>query len=219
MSVRAELDHLVVVAPTVAAGRAWVEGRLGVPLQAGGRHVRMGTHNALLGLGPSAYLEVIAVDPDLPDPGRPRWFALDQVRAGDAPRLGLWVARTTDLEGAVAAAPVPLGEILPMTRDDLRWRITVPADGSVRFGGALPPMIQWDAGVHPALRMEDRGCRLIELSATVPKTRPSLDEEPIGIALDRLGLLGAIALIPGPVGILPRLSALIATPHGEVELG
>ena len=38
---------------------AWVS-----PLESGGRHPHMGTHNRLLSLGPDLYLEVIAVDPD-----------------------------------------------------------------------------------------------------------------------------------------------------------
>ncbi|HCV79405.1 VOC family protein, partial [Pseudomonas oryzihabitans] len=51
------LDHLVIVAPTLAAGARYVEERLGVALQPGGQHARMGTHNLLLGLG-DGYLEV-----------------------------------------------------------------------------------------------------------------------------------------------------------------
>jgi hypothetical protein len=43
----------------------WVEDRLGVSLEAGGRHSAFATHNRLLSLGPDCYLEVIAVDPDV----------------------------------------------------------------------------------------------------------------------------------------------------------
>ena len=59
------LDHIVVAAASLAEGRDWVEGLLGVAAAGGGRHETMGTHNALWGLGES-YLEVIAVDPPLP---------------------------------------------------------------------------------------------------------------------------------------------------------
>ena len=37
----------------------------------------MGTHNALIKLGPALYLEIIAIDPDGTAPPRPRWFELD----------------------------------------------------------------------------------------------------------------------------------------------
>ena len=42
------LDHLVVTAPVLAEGVAWVETTLGVKMEAGGQHPQMGTHNALL---------------------------------------------------------------------------------------------------------------------------------------------------------------------------
>ncbi|WP_439000279.1 VOC family protein [Pseudomonas benzopyrenica] len=63
------LDHLVVVAPTLAAGALYIAQRLGLEMQPGGQHPRMGTHNLLLRLG-DAYLEVIAPDPDAVPPAR-----------------------------------------------------------------------------------------------------------------------------------------------------
>ena len=62
------LDHLVVAAADLEEGTRWVEERLGVGLEAGGRHTLFGTHNRVLSLGPDCYLEVIAVDPEAPPP-------------------------------------------------------------------------------------------------------------------------------------------------------
>jgi hypothetical protein len=129
---RVEPDHLVVVTPVLRLGCDWVEERLGARPRPGGKHVAMGTHNALMSLGARFYLEVIAVDPEGIAPGRPRWFDLDEPRMraalAEGPHLAHWVARTTDIHAAVARVP-ELGAAVPMSRGDLTWRITVPEDG------------------------------------------------------------------------------------------
>src|SRR5262245_22737988 len=71
-----ELDHIAVVAPSLAAGIAYVHDVLGVEPPKGGAHPLMGTHNHLLRLGDDVFLEVIAVDPDGPRPAHRRWFGL-----------------------------------------------------------------------------------------------------------------------------------------------
>jgi hypothetical protein len=146
---RSELDHIVIAAPSLDAGVAWVEERLGARPVPGGQHVAMGTHNALLRLGSRCYLEVIAIDPAGRAPARPRWFALDepgmQARLAAGPALVTWVVRTPSLASACARVP-DLGEIMPMTRNAFRWKISVPDDGSLAWGGILPTAIQWEEG-------------------------------------------------------------------------
>ncbi|KKK66777.1 hypothetical protein LCGC14_2960670, partial [marine sediment metagenome] len=90
-----ELDHLAVAGTTLEAARSYVEEQLGVGMSAGGAHVTMGTHNALLGLGPGRYLEAIAIDPRARAPRHARWFGLDSF-AGPA-RLVAWILRCSDL--------------------------------------------------------------------------------------------------------------------------
>ena len=111
---RSELDHLVVASAHLDEGVDWVERQLGARPQPGGQHVAMGTHNALLKLGPRCYLEVIAIDPDGVPPARPRWFALDepamQSRLASGPALITWVLRCESLADACARVP-DLGEI------------------------------------------------------------------------------------------------------------
>ena len=111
-----ELDHLVVAASTLELGVKWTEQKLGVAMQAGGKHPLFGTHNALLKLGETSYLEVIAIDPDAPAPIRARWFALDTF--AEEPKLIHWVARTDDIEARVLKFE-NLGRILEASRADL----------------------------------------------------------------------------------------------------
>lgn len=160
------LDHLVVAARTVEEGAAWVEAALGVRMQPGGKHPLMGTHNRLLAIGRGRYLEVIAIDPDAPPPGRPRWFGLDEpamhARLARGAALIHWAERTDDLEAALRDYPEPV-EVLEATRGDLAWRITVPPDGRLPCAGACPTLIQWKGSAHPAHRLPPSGAELVEL--------------------------------------------------------
>jgi hypothetical protein len=196
--VRSEIDHIAVAAPTLAAGVQWVRERLGVEPRPGGRHERMGTHNHLLRLGEKLYLEVIAIDPAAPPPGRPRWFGLDRDSS-----LGLrtWVARTDDI-GACAWTGTPER----MTRGALHWMITVSADGSMPMGGIAPTLIEWPAGArHPAQAMPDLGCSLVKLEGFHPEA------EKIAAMLDRIGFQGPFSAVKSRTA---RLVAHIDTPGG-----
>lgn len=56
------LDHLILAAPDLEQTVAWLEDGLGIRLAPGGSHPTGGTRNFLLGLGDSAYLEVLGPD-------------------------------------------------------------------------------------------------------------------------------------------------------------
>lgn len=163
------LDHLTVTAATLTQGRAWVETTLGVPMQAGGQHPRMGTHNALLRVGSSVFLEVIAIDPEVPPPARPRWFGLDTLASRTPPRLATWVVRCDDLTAALHRVREPLGQPEPMSRGDLHWHISIPSDGALVMDGAAPSLIDWGTAPHPCTRLEDRGVRLKRLVVSHPE--------------------------------------------------
>src|SRR5687768_15496906 len=107
----ARLDHITVVAPSLEIGSAYVEAALGVPPGAGSTHPGMRTHNLLLALGQTVYLEVISPDPRAAPVIRPRWFGLDHVLPGSTARLGAWVASTDDIAGT--AVP-ELGDVETM---------------------------------------------------------------------------------------------------------
>jgi hypothetical protein len=129
----------------------------------------MGTHNALLKVGSNAYLEVITINPQVENPGRPRWFDLDN-RPIDAPTsLCTWVARTNDIHRAATHAPNWFGEVVPMQRGVLNWLISIPADGRLALDGLCPSLIEWPDGSHPSNRLEDRGCTLLNMELYHPQ--------------------------------------------------
>ena len=217
---RSELDHIVIGAASLEAGTRWVEEQLGVAPVPGGQHVAMGTHNALLRLGPRCYLEVIAIDPGGQAPSRPRWFSLDEpamrARLAAAPALITWVVRTPSLASACARVP-DLGEILPMARNAFRWSISVPESGALAWSGILPTAIEWKAGDdgvvrHPCDALPASGCELVSLELSHPAA--VLGTSGLVALFRDLRIAGPIALKPGPLG----LAARIRSPRGEVEL-
>jgi glyoxalase-like protein len=207
--VSCHIDHIVITAPNLAVGVEFLRQSLGVMPQVGGEHPRMGTHNFLLKLGDSLYLEVISPNPDASKPERPRWFELDAVRS---PRLATWVARTTDIHSTLAASSEPLGKIEPMSRGQLNWLITIPSDGSLPLDGIAPTLIEWHTEAHPATRLQDVGCSLVQLEAFHPEAPR------ISALLKSISVQGEISVVALPVGEQPYLAAHIETPSGLKKL-
>ena len=145
------IDHLVYAVPDLPAAVAEVEERFGVRAQAGGKHIGLGTHNALLALGAQTYLEIIAPDPGQPVPPRPRPFGVDGVSRGGL--IG-WALACDDIDAAVAGArsrgydpgEVANGQRAAPDGTVLRWRLTLNA----MAGGLIPFLISWDDTEHPA---------------------------------------------------------------------
>jgi hypothetical protein len=215
---RAFVDHLVVAADSLAQGVAWCEATLGVLPAPGGRHPLMGTHNRLLKVAspafPDAYLEIIAIDPDAPAPGRVRWFGLDdeglRARLKRGPRLIHVVARTSALDAyrlALVGLGLQPGEPLQAGRDTprgrLAWTILVRPDGALPCRGALPTLIQW-VGRHPTADMADSGVALKSLALR-------------GVPAPALELLRVHGATSG-AGPGAPLQAVFGTPRGEVVL-
>jgi hypothetical protein len=210
---RCQIDHLVITAPALAIGVEFVRRSLGVSLQAGGEHARMGTHNFLLKLGDSLYLEVISPNPDAPRPKRPRWFQLDAQEANAPPRLATWVARTADIRSTLASSSEPLGNVEPMSRGELNWLITIPSDGSLPFDGVAPTLIEWRTETHPASKLRDVGCSFVRLEAFHPEAQR------ISALLKSISVEGEISVAPLPAGERPFLVVHFQTPSGPRQLG
>ncbi|MGD2140077.1 MAG: VOC family protein [Burkholderiales bacterium] len=209
MSARARIDHLVVTSPNLKSGVQWVRDALGVTPQLGGKHERMGTHNCLLRLGDSTYLEVISPDPNASAPGRARWFDMDNPDAARQVRLATWVVRTDNISSAVKSSTEAPDAVESMSRGDLNWLITVTEDGGLRLGGLAPALIQWQSSLHPAQALRDAGCSLVELQLHTPEPA-RLERLLRAIDLD-MQHVTIVELAPQQV---PHLSATIQGPLG-----
>jgi hypothetical protein len=195
-----KLDHLVIAVPTLEIGAAWFFEQTGVSPVAGGKHTLMGTHNLLVRLEGETYLELIATDPDAPAPARARWFGLDTPPL--TPKLIHWVAQCDNLETVTMPE---LGVVTPVTRGDLKWKITIPEDGQLVLGGLVPTLIQWQSQ-HPTERLPDSGLRLLRLEGEHPNPAK------VQAKLLALGLE-----LPVRYAATPRLQAVLETPKGVVE--
>lgn len=206
------IDHFAIGASSLEAGVAALEPVLGVVVPDGSKHVAMSTHNCVCQSGNESFLELIAIDPDAPDPGRVRWFTLDdpetQARLKERPRALCWVVGTDDLDGTLAASPVDLGEIVQFQRGDRTWRLTVPKDGSLPEGGLLPAFIEWSPGPHPSTGQQNIGVTL----KTVKLTHPEPDV--LTGMLKALEVDHLAEVQQGARGV----SFVLDTPNGQVEL-
>lgn len=160
-----QLDHLSIIAPTLAEGVAHVRACLDIDVPYGRVHPDMGTHNHLLRLGDDVYLEIIAVDPSVPAPAHPRWFGLGDAkavrRAWDGGfRLRGWVARTGDIDTVLPTHEQILGRKTRLSGGQSFYFFSVPLDGSLPLGGVAPSVI--DRGGRPPsiAAMADLGARL-----------------------------------------------------------
>jgi hypothetical protein len=231
-AMKTQIDHLVVVAKTLALGVQWCETTLGITPGPGGEHAQQGTHNRLFKIAtpahPLAYLEIIAIDPGAKKSTNPlarRWFDMDdsalQAAVAHEPRLVHFVASTTALQAArtaLKALGIDRGPALPGSRHSrrgvLHWQMTVREDGQRLFDGTLPSLIQWgkaDAAeplrLHPRNSLPRSGVTLQSLTVTHP-TAPKLQA-----AYEAIGLLD-VAVETGPANLVATLN----TPKGVVTL-
>ncbi len=209
------IDHIIYAADDLDAAADTIAALLGVRPVFGGQHLGVGTHNALLSLGPRTYLEVIAPDPNQPEPAQPRSFGIDTLAA---PALVTWAASSNDIVNQVAAAKAAgydAGTVVDGGRktpegQQLAWRSAKHANALV---GQLPPgdglvpfLIDWGDTPQPATVVPSGG-RLVGLRGEHPQAAA------ISEMLNALGTPIAVTEAPQV-----QLIATIETADGIVEL-
>jgi hypothetical protein len=207
--VLAQVDHVVYATPDLQLGIDTAEKLFGVKATPGGQHPGQGTRNALIALGPAAYLEIIGPDPDQPKPAGGRRFGIDGLKA---PHLLTWVAKGMSLEQFAADAKshgVDLGAVIPGSRQRpdgvvLKWTYTDPR--VVLADRLVPYFIDWGSSPHPSATAA-KGVTLVGLRAEHP------DAERVQQMLKQLGL--TLVVTRGPK---PSLIATFDSPKGQVVL-
>jgi hypothetical protein len=205
----ATVDHLVYACPDLGPAVERIAALTGVRPAYGGQHPGLGTHNALLSLGPRTYLEVIAPDPAQPRPAGPLPFGLDGVAE---PALRGWAAAPDDFDAAVQRSraagfdygPVIAGQRRTAEGHDLAWRMTESSGPGE--DGVVPFLIDWGASPHPA-GSAPAGVRLAEFVLSSP------DPDRVTARLRVLGLD-----LPVEGAGRPALRAVLTSPGGESVL-
>ncbi|MEO0340396.1 MAG: VOC family protein [Bacteroidota bacterium] len=208
-SILKSVDHLVLAAPSLEVGMDYVEKEMGIRPQIGGQHLGKGTWNALVALGHSSYLEVIAPDPKQEKPTNGCWMGVDQI---ETPQLIHWAAKVHPIHEVIkmaTAQQLNIGQVsggsrTKMNGDTISWTISEPVSGP--DGGIIPFLIDWEDSVHPAESLEQK-CKLIEISAEHPEPQVITQQ------LKHLGIH-----LPLRKGALPRICAIIKSPKGIIAL-
>ncbi|HJW94920.1 MAG TPA: VOC family protein [Thermoanaerobaculia bacterium] len=169
-AVNPHIDHIMLGAANLDSGIRELEALTGIRAVYGGEHPHLGTHNALISLGPQTYLEVIAprdgakLDADLAGLTKlehitPVGWA---VGVSDMRALRRQLAKS----GIKSTTPRPGSRKTP-SGDVLRWELV---DIEPSFDNA-PFFIQWaDMSKHPA-KTSPGGCSLTSIELEDPQAK------------------------------------------------
>lgn len=200
------LDHILLGCRDLDEGIAYLEKFSGYRAAFGGAHPGRGTRNALLKMGPHAYLEIIA-----PDPHQNQLAWLTQLASLSRPLLVGYAIRIDNLDdyavtlrkqGIAVNGPETGSRVRP-DGQVLRWTTLLYLDDR---GGMLPFFIDWDASSpHPStdapgaielLSFERTGELPDEFTSSQdPQRRPLLPDQPVQLRAFLKGLHGEFELV------------------------
>ena len=136
------IDHVILVVDDLDVAMRRFDDDYGLASYRGGRHLGMGTANAIVPLGPN-YVELLAVvDPDeaATNPNGLAMLSLTEAGGG----LAGWMMRTDDLDREAARLGLTVISMSRRRPDgvELHWRLGL-GDAAPR-DPSLPTFIQWD---------------------------------------------------------------------------
>lgn len=187
------LDHIMLGFHDLQQGIEWFQGHAGITLEIGGKHPGKGTQNALASLSPTAYLEVIAPDPDQDDNA----FTAVLRSVKDQPAIIAWAVQTTDILlvrnyfESMSLSPGPLKEGARQRGDGstLHWKsmfLEKPVfPGSSFVPSNIPFFLEWqDVNTHPS-KTSPSGCSIDSFSIFHPQAEKFSDIfNAIGLSVD-----------------------------------
>jgi catechol 2,3-dioxygenase-like lactoylglutathione lyase family enzyme len=206
-AVEAHVDHLVLGVRDLDEGIRLFEERTGVRPKVGGEHPGRGTRNALVSLGASLYIEILAPQVNAPDSGRVAWLR----QQSDLTPFG-WAVFVRDVEAArqrLGEAGFELSEVVPGSRARpdgtlLEWKAFDIAKPEIPM---IPFFIRWgDGTTHPS-QDSPSGC-LLERLRVVTTDVDGLRRVLAALAVD----------VTTEKGLKPDLNIVLRCPKGTVEL-
>ena len=182
MNIGRRIDHIVYAVPNLEEAMQQFEQLTGIAPIFGGYHTTQGTKNALVNLGNSCYLELLAIDKDNTAITPPRWMGIDLTTTAQVTR---WSLKTTDSNRdskIVKEYDTSMGKIQggqrKMTNGELLvWDMVMPLPAPrVEL---IPFMTDWQQSTtHPTLQLPPQ-CELVDLQLIHPMpstVQPILDK-------------------------------------------
>jgi len=218
------LDHLVYVSHLpLNRSIEKFKAKLGISPVVGGRHIGLGTHNAVFGLGHDSYFEIICRDPD--SNVEPGWMGCDFSTSclktfAVQPAEPCSKTNTTELErllGAAAKRGFAHAKVQTMSRSTkagfmIKWQIAHPELElkPLVLDGVVPFQIEWlvDEELRPC-RTAPGGVILESLALEHP------EPDVVQHELDALGLSDR-GRLPISCGSEPRIRATLRCSDGSI---
>ena len=172
-----KLDHVVIAANNLDEGTSYVENKLNVKLSNIGYHRDMGTHNRVVKISKSVYLEVISIDPNCGHLNSKRWFNLDSLKLQSqlrkSPQVIGYVIENVDIKILKYYEP-----FFKASRGEYKWKFAMPGTNAsiladqTHLNGIIPSLINWESE-KPINKMQDNHLNLKKIQVLLTKNQLS----------------------------------------------
>ena len=170
-----KLDHVVIAANNLDEGTSYVENKLNVKLSNIGYHRDMGTHNRVVKISKSVYLEVISIDPNCGHLNSKRWFNLDSLKLQSqlrkSPQVIGYVIENVDIKILKYYEP-----FFKASRGEYKWKFAMPATNAniladqTHLNGIIPSLINWESE-KPINKMQDNHLNLEKIQVLLSESQ------------------------------------------------